>query len=107
MKSTWKRWLLPAAPCLVLAAFLQNPHLLPVRERATPALLLLSLAGLAAGWTRQIRWQGWSIGLAWLTVLGLVLAGMAGQHLHMLAVFDAAVRAPDRMAALGEHLVVG
>jgi beta-N-acetylhexosaminidase len=107
MKTAWKRWLLPAAPCAALAAVLPDPHLLSVRDWATPALFLLSLAGLTAAWTRQVRWQGWSIALAWLAVLGLVLVGVAEQHLHKLAVLNTADQAPARMAALGEHMVVG
>lgn len=108
----WKHWLGPAAtalPCLLLAANLHDPHLLPVRNAVAVALLLSGLVGLAvAVWPRPGRgwWQA-PVVVAWLAVIGLAVAGGWADRLCQSAVMREADLNPQLMASLGEHLVVG
>ncbi|MDP3213539.1 MAG: glycoside hydrolase family 3 N-terminal domain-containing protein [Deltaproteobacteria bacterium] len=93
-------------PCLVLAAKLSDPTLTAVRDWLAPLLLALSLVMALVLFRYCTRFRPLFV-LAWLAA-----AGLAGQTLYASwsvrnAVLQAAQHNPARLAALGQHLIIG
>jgi hypothetical protein len=89
-----------------LAFELADPAFASVRGWLAPALLSVGLAMFL--WTLSVRSLGrTTLALAWLAVAGLTGTTMLTAWSARIAVFQAAEREPARMAALGQHLVIG
>lgn len=98
----WRGVLMPLA-CLALAWQMDDPHLLPVRDVARPALIIAGLVGLALG----LRGRWLPLALLWLAVFGLsATQEYKARHRHADLLL-AADHDPRLMAELGEHLVIG
>jgi len=114
---SWRRLLQLALLVIALALVsqLDDPTFTPVRAWVAAGLIVLGL-GMALLHIRARGWMRASFGIACLTacwVAGwLMVAGLAGHVLYVPnaarnSILQAAEREPARMAALGEHLVIG
>ena len=96
---------------LALVSQLDDPAFTSVRTWVAAVLGVLGL-GMALLYIREGRGQRAAFGTIWRVVAWLVVAGLAGYvlyapHAARNAILQAAEREPARMAALGEHLVIG
>lgn len=98
-----------ALVCLLLAANLKDPHLLPYRDYEAPLLLLFAMTGLIAALYAVIvrgRKQALFI-IAWLAVIGMVSYGEFEFRSQKQSILTATPEHAQRLAILGKHLVVG